>query len=296
MKKILELFRRYDLKKGVLLVLLAWLSFSSMYAVSKLIGDQTTVSTMVFFRNILGLAFVLPWMIKDWPKSLEIKNTKITLTRSIMGLLSIFFIFLSLQKISLVNTTLLNNTAPFFIPFILWFWMRTHPDVKLWPAVLIGFLGVVFIMQPEEKIFNLGAAYGLLSGICLAIAMVANKQTFRQETLYSFLFYFFAIGLVITTPFAIANWKIEDGLTLLGLFSIGLFAAVGQICLFYGLKFGKAHQLAPFAYAAVLFSLIYEWLLWRVLPEPIAYLGMFLIIGAGIWITLMGHHSKDLHH
>ncbi len=263
-----------------------------MIVISKLIGDQTTVPTMLFFRNIFGLFLVIPWIVKYWPKSLEIQNIKVVTLRSLMGLLNLFFIFLAVEKISLVNTTLLNNSAPFFVPIIVWFWLKVPINHKLWPAIITGFIGIALILQPDKRILNLGAVYALLSGVCLGMTLVMLRMTARSENLYSLLLYFFTIGLVITTPFAILNWKIENGLTLLGLLSIGLFSAFGQVFLFTGLKHGKAHQLAPFGYATVIFSGIYEFLFWGVIPPPIAYFGMALIIASGIWIVYLGRLPK----
>lgn len=278
-------FQHHNIKKGILFVLLAWLCFSSLYAVSKLIEGQTTVSTMLFFRNILGILFILPWIIKGWPKSLKLNNPKIVLLRSTTGVLNLFFIFLAISKISLVNTTLLNNSAPFFVPFFVWFWLKKEINKKIWPAIVVGFMGIALILQPDARIFNLGAIYGLLSGVCLALTLITMRMTTRSEKLSTFMLYFFVFGAVVTAPFAAFSWKVANWQTLLGLLSIGLFSTLGQIFLYFGLKEGKAHQLAPFTYASVVFSGVYEWLIWGIVPPPIAYFGIVLIIGAGVWIV-----------
>ncbi len=249
---------------------------------------------MLFFRNILGLVIVIPWIVKHWPKSVKINNIKLVAIRAFLGLTNLFFIFLAVEKISLVNTTLLNNSAPFFVPFVVWLWMKKPLKLKLWPAIIIGFIGIALILQPDKRIFNIGAAYALLSGISLSISLVTMRLASKGEQLYSFTLYFFAIGLIVTAPFALLNWKIENWLTLLGLLSMGLFSALGQILLFKGMKFAEARQLAPFTYTTVIFAGIYEWLLWGVVPQPIAYIGMALIIGSGVWILLVSKPPKKI--
>ncbi|NGX59559.1 MAG: Riboflavin transporter [Chlamydiae bacterium] len=285
--KVFNFFQHYNLKKGIFLVILAWLCFSTLYMLAKVIEKQTTIPTMLFFRNVLGLAFIAPFIFKEWPKSLEVKNIKIVVIRSMMGILSLFFIFLAVQKISLVNTTLLNNSAPLFVPFIVWFWLKKPVNHKLWPAVIFGFIGIALILQPDSRIFNLGSAYALASGLCLAVTFITMRMASKKENLSSFLLYFFAIGMVATLPFAIFDWKIENGWILLALFGIGLMSFMGQVLFYYALKFGKAHHIAPFTYSAVVFSGIYEWLIWDKAPSLIAYIGMVLIIASGIWIVLL---------
>lgn len=283
-----------DLKKGIVICLLAWLCFSTMYAVAKLLGEQTNVPTMLFFRNIFGVLIVLPWILKDFPKSLQVKNWKLIIVRSTVGLLSLCFIFLAIQNLSLVNTTLLNNTGPFIVPFVVWIWLKIPLDHKLWPGILVGFIGVALILQPTKMIFNLGSLYAFLSGICLAISLVTMRVSSRQETFQTFMFYFFGIGLILTAPFAIANWKIDSTYTLLGLLAIGIFSALGQLGLYFGLRLGKARLLAPIAYASVVFAGIYEWIFWGTVPQPIFYIGMTLIVAAGIWVVFVSRPPKNV--
>lgn len=255
--------------------------------ISKLIESKTTVPTMLFFRNVMGLLILLPMIIKGWPKIFIIKNKKTVLLRSIMGLSNLCFIFLAVREISLVNTTLLNNSAPFFVPFIVWIWFRTPIDHKIWPAIIVGFFGIALILQPDKRIFNLGSMYALISGIALALTIVTARITTRSEKLPNFLVAFFTIGAIISLPFALWDWRIDDWITLVALLSLGLLSFLGQILLMRGLRFGKANQLAPFTYSTVVFSGIYEWLLWGHVPGLIAYIGMGLIIAAGIWIVIV---------
>ncbi len=249
---------------------------------------------MLFFRNILGLIIIAPWVLKRWPKSLKVQNWKVILLRSVMGLLNLFFIFLAVQRISLINTTLLNNSAPFFVPFILWFWLAIPLNHKLWPAIVIGFIGIALILQPDKKILNMGAIYGLLSGICLATNIITIRMMARKESFVTYLLYFFVVGFVLSAPFALLNWRIDDALTLIGLISLGFFSMAGQFFLFYALKQAKASHLSPFCYATVIFSGIYEWLIWGMTPKPIALFGTVLIIAAGVWIFLISKTPKEL--
>ena len=284
--KILDYFHHHhDLKKGIIYVVIGWFCLSTMYMLSKLLADQTSVPMMLFFRSFLGVLFLAPWIIKELPQSLKVVNLKTVIIRSVLALFNLCFIFLAVQKISLINATLLSNSAPFFVPFIVWFWLRIPIDHKHWPAIIVGFIGIALILHPDRRLFNIGAFYGILSGITLAFILVLMRLTSKSESLYSFMLYFSGIGGLISLPFAIYYWQIDNWCTLLGLIGMGVFATLGQVFLYYALKHAKARQLAPFMYSSVIFSGIYEWLIWGHTPRPVAYLGMLLIIGAGAWIV-----------
>lgn len=264
-----------------------------MWMLSKLIGNQTTVPTMVFFRNVFGLIAVLPWIFLKWPKSIEVKNFKVVIGRALNGLFNLAFIFLAVQKTTLINATLLANSAPFFVPLILWFWMRIPINHKVWPAMVAGFLGMALILQPNNKLFDIGAAYAILAAIGLAFSIVLTRMATKSENPYTLIFYYFTIGAIATLPFAAFDWEISSWTTLIGLLGIGACSCTGQLLLYYSLKEGKSHQLAPFIYVSVIFSGLYEWMIWGDIPSIIAYIGMALIIGSGIWIFFVTREPKE---
>lgn len=280
-------------KKAIGFTLLGWLSLSTMYLLSKLIQGKTTLPTMLLFRSLPGFFLVLPWIVRHAPKSFQVNKKALVFSRALLGLINVFFIFIAVSKISIVNTTLLNNSAPFFVPFLVYFVLKKPVNSRVWPAILFGFIGIALVLKPDARIFNVGALYGLLSGICMAILILTMRLTTKTESLPTLMFYFFSTGIVITLPFAIADWKVADDATLLALIGIGLASAFAQALLFCGLKYGKAHQLAPLAYTTVFFSGLYEWLIWGITPTMLAYIGAFLIILSGGWIVWIGRKPKE---
>lgn len=285
--------RPYHLKRGIFLVTLGWLAFSSLYMMTKLIGPHTTIPTMVFFRSVFGLLVIAPWLIKHFPKGFKIHNKTAVLTRSALGLLNLAFMFLSLRNISLVDATLLNNTAPFFVPLLLLFFLKKPVKWKIWPAIVIGFIGVGFVLHPDRRLLRIEAIYAILSAVCLAGSLITMRLAAFSEKLFTFMFYYFTIGIIGIAPFALLNWSIPSWPVFLGLFSIGIFSFLGQMLLFFGLKQATAHQLAPFTYTTVLFSAVYEWLIWGQTPPPIALAGAILVISAGIWIVWVSRVPKE---
>ena len=273
-------------------MILGWLCISTMYLISKLITDHTTVPTMLFFRCIVALACVLPWILARGIKSLKITNPNIVIFRAVLATLNLCFVFLAINQISLINATLLSNSAPFFLPFIVWIWRGIPIDHKHWPAIIVGFIGMALILNPDKRILNLGAFYGLLSGITMAMSLLLMRLASKSENFISFMLYFCGIGGLLTLPFAIFNWKIDDWQTLLGLIAIGIFTTLGQMATFHAVKYAEARQLSPFMYSSVIFSGIYEWLIWNQSPHLLGYLGIILIFAGGAWIVYVSRVPK----
>ena len=171
--------------------------------------------------------------------------------------------------------------------------MKKPIESKLWPALIAGFIGIILILNPDRRIFDWGAVYGLLSGVWLAFTLVFLRSTSSKETVFHFIFYFFTIAAVITFPFALADWKIEGVQTLLLLIAFGSLSLIGQMAMFQGLKYGHVHELAPLSYSLVVFSGIFECLVFNRAPQPFAYLGIISIIGSGVWVAWSSRVPKN---
>lgn len=287
-------WHRHDLRKGILLTTISWFCFATLWTIAKLIEEKTTLSTMLFFRNSVGSISLLPWIIKDFPKSLHMGNYKIVLFRSFISLVTLVFVLLAVERITLVNATLLTNSAPFYVPIFVWIWFKSPIRHALWPAIFAGFVGIMLILEPDSRIFSMGSLYGILSGIGLAISTISIRIATKSETISTFLFYFFSIALLLTLPFSIADWKIEGLSTFFGLLGMGALSLIGQYFSFFAFKHGKSSQLAPFCYTSVLFAAIYSWILWNEVPTLIALIGACFIILAGIWIVVVSKPPKEL--
>ena len=283
-----------DLKKGIFLALLGWLSISTVYMLTKFLGDQTSIPTVLFFRNFIGILIVLPWIFFNFPHSVQISSLKKIILRAILSLLNLCFMFLAVRKISLVNATLLSNSAPFFVPFIIWLWHKIPINHKLWPIEIIGFMGIFLVLKPTEGIFNTGSIYALLSGLCFAMILVLMRELAHSENIFAFMFYFCLFGGLLSLPFAFFYWKIESGWTLLSLIVLGALASLSQFFSFYALRYAKSRQVAPFMYGSVIFSGIYEWILWDRQPHLIAYVGIILVISSGAWLVYVNRPQNTI--
>jgi len=287
-----EHFRR--LGKGIVLILIAWFLFSLVFFIAKITSDEASIPQIIFFRNIFAFLFCIPWMIKDFPNGLKTSRFGLVFARSISGLLGMAFIFLALTKISLVDATLLNNTSPLIIPFVIAIYLKKPIQHKLWPALIIGFVGIILILKPSGKnFFDWGNLYALLSAVMISISTLLVRLA-RTEPFHTVLFYYFFIGLVCTLPFSLYYWNPLSLQTYLLLFILSIFSFFGQLAFFKAFHYGKAAHLSSFSYSAVVFAAILEWLFWHQVPDFLATLGIICVCIGGIFVTLWSKPSESL--
>ncbi len=267
---------------GAAICTLGYFCVAVMSACSKLAVSKVPVPTVLFFQNLICLALILPWVLKKGLMSLKTRRIGLHLTRDITGLLSFFSLFFALKTIPLADGVLLQNTAPLWIPLVIYGWLRIHIKKYLWWGMLIGFLGVVLILKPGSDALQIGSFLGITSGIFLGISLVSIRRLTSTEPLYRILSIYSLFGVLATAPFAFSGPLFFPPYTWLLLLGVGGFMFLAQILITYSFKHGKASTLAPIAYSAVFFSVILGWLIWNHIPDFLSIIGMILVITGSI--------------
>ncbi|MEX0962170.1 MAG: DMT family transporter [Simkaniaceae bacterium] len=286
-------YQNYNVKKGVFWIFIATISFAIMSALVKIIGDRVTIPTIIFFRFGLGFLLLLPWFLKDIKGILHSVCPWKLFFRSILALIAIFFTYMAIRRIPLVNAILLTNTASLFIPLVIRIALKRKTPVAVWWGVLIGFLGVVIVLNPGRDIFNLGSIYGLLSGLFAAVALVILRLMGIQTRPSQIFFYYFATSTLIGGIGAIFLREPLDLETMLLLLGIGIFGLIYQVGLTYGLKSAPVRLMSSLLFLSVVFGGFLDWLLFSHIPSLLTFLGMLLVV-FGSLITIIWGRKRIL--
>ncbi|MGL4540118.1 MAG: DMT family transporter [Candidatus Rhabdochlamydia sp.] len=271
------------LKYGIGYILIACFFITAMATLSRFASNHVSLPVIIFFQNFISLITVLPWIFKHGWSSLRTEHMGLIIVRSLAGLLSFSFLFLAVRRISLVNAVLLNNAAPLLLPFVAWIWLKLPINHKLWPGILCGFLGVLFILKPGTEIINPGALYGLAAAVTLSVAMLTLRRLSHTDRNHTVLFYYFLFSSLICLPLSIYWWTTPNFLEWLQIIFIGIFSAAGQWSLVRAFHHANPTVLGPFCYVAVIYSGIFEWVLYGIIPDWIGLVGVFLVCLGGIW-------------
>lgn len=264
------------------LVLLAAASYACMGALVKY-GKHIPDQQLVFMRNFVCLLVLLPWILIPKPKPLHTKVLPTHLIRAAAGLLNMYCFFYSIRFIILADAMLLNNTMPLFIPLVLLVWKRKKIPLKLIPGLIIGFIGVIFILNPGISLIRPAALIALASGLFMSISMTGIRELGKFEPIYRILFYYFGISSVVSAIPLFWAWHDHTLLTWAILVGVGLFAAVYQFFLTKGYSYAPAQKISPLIYFAVILSGVIDWIFWGIVPGVWSYIGVVLVVIGAIY-------------
>lgn len=277
--------KQSDLIKGSLLALLAFFCMAVFGLLTKeayRTGSAIWVSFITYAVATIGIGALI------LPKGLQfLKSEKMDylIGRAVFGTAASFLYMLSLKYISIVNSTLLLNTAPIFIPLLMVFWLKRKVPKEAWIAVAVGFLGIAIIIKPGSSLFtDPGNLLGFSSGLCLAVAYLLIKLLTDTDPGLRIIFYYFAIGMVLQLPLLFFAGSFPAHQAFYYAVLSGLTLLLAQFALVKAYTYAEAYQIGIYQYASVVFVGLIEWLLWGSIPTMTDFMGMLLVAIAGILI------------
>lgn len=269
-------------RKAITFILCAWFFFTIAIAIADQMGPQMPVPVILFFQNALSIFVVLPKMLTMERSIWNPPNVRLLILRFFAGYLNFAFLFLAVQRAPLTGVLLLGNSAPFFIPLIIWVWRGIHLSSKLWLGIIVGFLGIALILRPSGGFLNTGGLFAISAAFCGSISLIAQRRLLKKAPSESILFYYFLLSALASLPFAIALWSPFNLSELLKLCTLGIFSGIGQILLLKALQFEKPSLLSPFSYSAIVYGALIQWVIWKQPLTWIELMGISIVIIGGI--------------
>ena len=279
---------KVDLRSGIAYGILAAFFFTLMGFWVKLLEPHVSVSMILFFRFGISLLILLPFIGKEYSSLFRVKRPWAFVIRTLLNLASIGCFFQALKYSSFLNTLVLVNTAPFFVPIISKFLFKTKTHSTVWIGIGIGFIGVTMILHPDQGMFHASSSLALLAGILTAIVICFIRALSKVGSIQQILFYNFFLATVIVGIFSIFTWQKISGHDFLFLLGIGICGALYQLCSTLSYSKIPVRVSSSFMFLCILFGSLLDWAVFGLIPIRESLLGMVLVIAGGLWVLYFG--------
>ncbi|WP_086298681.1 DMT family transporter [Campylobacter devanensis] len=283
---------------GIYYMLIASLLFAGTGALSKILSSELSSIEIVFFRNIIGLGLII-WMIYKRPLHQAGGKFWLLAFRGVIGTIGLYAFFYNIAHIDLATAFTFSKTSPIFTALLAAFIFKERLSYLGWFAIFIGFIGILFVIEPTLGVSK-DEYIGLLSGIGAALAYTSirglRKHYDTRAIVLSFMLCGSAMPLLsmiigsfyyrpdldfLISPFIMPSLTSWVMVILMGLLATGF-----QIYLTKAYAASKkAGVVAAVGYSDVIFSMIFGLILGDALPDAWAFLGIVMIIGAGILVA-----------
>ena len=292
--------------KGILFILTGMALFSVQDSLIKYIFEDTALYELYFGRTLTAL-ILLALYLKITSQKLVMKTyyPLLTTVRVICFFFGFSFFYISLTYMSLAMANALFFSSPFFISILAIVFLGEKVGIRRWLAIIVGFLGVYIVLNPNFENFDYTKLAPVACALFYAISMTITKITSDKDSVYSQMFHLYigAIGISIiffiftgkgqfntfsdpTLQFILREWFTNPTYSWPFIIIMGLVASLSFYFVFSAYSIASPSVVSLFEYSLIIWAIIIGYLLFNDIPTVRTFIGVALIIGAGVYIYI----------
>ena len=272
--------------KAIIFNLLAWVMLPIMDGFAKYLSAELPVLQITWARYFFTVVFIFPLMLFFFKKYLVwTDKPKLQLIRGLILLTANISFFYSISVISLPKALTLAFVAPLVVTAFSPFFLGESVGYRRWAAVIIGFIGSLVVIRPGFVEINLASLAALGTGIMYGFYLIITRKLSTSDNPLLTLLLTGVVGAIIATTFMPFVWVSPTFNQWSIMAAIGLFACIGHLFIILSLKYADASKLAPFSYFEIVTNIIIAYYFFGDFPDSWTFLGLFIIVFSGIYIS-----------
>ena len=278
--------RQTPVMRGIVLMCLSTIAFSIMHGLVRFVSEVLPPFQIAFFRNIFGLAFLLPLLMRSRFAVLRTRQIGLHALRGVINMAAMLMFFTALSISPIAKVTALGFTAPIFMAILAVIVLGERFRIYRWSAIFLGFAGMLIILRPGLVVIDTGALLVIGSAVLWAVAMLIIKiqsQTESSLTIVAYMGIF--LGVFSIAP-ALWVWQPFELQTLGLMVLIGLFGSIAQMAISESLKETDPTALMPFDFLKLIWTAMIGAWFFAEIPDMFTWIGATVIFSSGLFIAL----------
>lgn len=300
---------------GALCAIGASLSFTQHDMAIKVLSQDYPLYQIIFTRSVIAVAILLGVMmpLAGGLSHLRTRFPGRHMLRGALVIASNMAFYLALLSMPLADATAIFFVSPLIIAIFSVVFLGEKVGPHRWSAVAAGLVGVVIMIRPGTEAFTPVALLPLLAATAYAAMQTMTRRMGVTDSALTLSFYAQAVFLGFSASFGLA---LGDGVWDPGgdgplnfllrawvwpeLADVPLFALAGLGTAMGGLMIAQAYRIcesalvAPLEYVAMPMAIFWGVLVFGQWPEGPAWVGIGLILGAGLYMIIRETRSRNI--
>jgi drug/metabolite transporter (DMT)-like permease len=274
---------------GILLGSLVTIAFSVLDTAGKWLSTHIPLIEIVWLRfavaAVIALIVVLP---KTPIKSFTQENQKTQILRAVMMTSMTFLNFAGLKYLQLAQANAILFSSPIIIGVISSIFLKEKLSLNIWIAILGGFLGVLFILDPFGTSFHPAMFLILGHATIYALFNILTRKMAAHSSPDVTIVYSTVLPTLFLLPLIIPSWVMPTQNTDILLFILlGVSGFLGHYLLATAYRFAKPTTISPFFYQQILYMIFFGWLIFDQIPQSNVLIGAIIVIACGLYLFFM---------
>ena len=271
------------------------LLFAMLETIAKLLSQTYPVPLIVWFRYVTHFCLMLLLLGPRYGSRLiRTNNPKAQIIRALLLMGSTLLYFTALSGLPLATAKSISFISPLLVTiFALWF-LKEHVSLGRWIAVVVGLLGVLLVISPSGK-FNWYFGLPLMAAVCYSLYQIMTRRFSATEHPVTTLFYTGFVGSIVISLIVPMFWMTPQIRDLPLFLFLGFAGAFGHFMLIKAMELEDASFLSPLTYVQLVWVTLLGYFTFDHLPTNVGFVGMAIIVGAGLYVALGAKESSTRH-
>ena len=277
---------------AVLLTLSGLFFLDCMGIAIKYLRNDYPAAVLSVYRNLFGIipCMLVLFLSSQWHaggRKIIIKEWRLGLLRGVFVCFAQICLYTSYFYVPYALVATMEHTGPMIVSLLCIPILGEKFGLYKMSAVILGFVGIIFIMQPWTDDFNIYLILPICAAFGYSLARVTSLS-FPKEVLSPLINIYAQVGTILCSSLIIIffnQWtpfkSIEDLLLIL---IMGLIGGTGTLLIIYGARKAELSKITPFDYIEIFFALILGWVFFEEWPIDSLFPGVLFIIAGGLII------------
>ncbi|MBF9050945.1 EamA family transporter [Roseobacter sp. HKCCD9010] len=162
---------------------------------------------------------------------------------------------------------------------------------RRWAAIAVGFVGVLIILQPGVRVFEIEALVPLAAALMFALYGLLTRYAARKDDAATSFFWTGTVGAVVMTVIGVWFWEPMSGPDWVWMAALCVTGVAGHWLLIKVYEVAEASAVQPFAYLQLVFASALGLLVFGETLRTNVVIGGGLVVAAGLF-TLWRARAK----
>ena len=274
---------------GILLTFMTVLFGVGTGLIVKMIGDGIPLVTLLMYRFIFSLPFLLvPAILVRGRDFLQINARRTLIVRIGFGCVAMACWFTSVRLLPLGQATALLQSAVIFITILSPLLLGEVIGIYRWSAVVTGMIGIVLLTDPFTGGFSVNVSFGIAGALASAGLAIMLRRLGKADHPFSVAVWYNGSGAVLLTGLALLLPTVPMTVSqpvMFDLMMLGAVAAGLQLCITSAFKFSEAVVISSMRYMQIPLAAIVAFILFGEVMSPVENAGGGVVIGSCLFIA-----------
>jgi len=274
---------------GVVLASVSMSLFSVQDAFIKWLATEYWLIELLFFRSLVIVVVMSIFLsAKNGRKAFHTTRNKDHLLRTFINFGAFISFYVAVTRMPLADATAIALSAPLIMAALSGPLLGEPADLPRKIISLIGFVGVLIVIQPgAENVDWFGVECALVGAFMFAMLGLQTRRMSATESSELMVFFAAAVFLLVTSCMLLFRWDTPDLESLLWMLGLGLITLFAQYFLVSAYQFAAVYVIAPFEYVTILWALCLGFAVFHEIPTLTVLSGAALIIVCGLMIVVV---------